>query len=89
MKITISTSMTGLQGNDHRDDFNQFNQTCDRAGWIGTGCTAELPADGTWAGGNGGDVDGDSDPAEKLHANRASGKIVGPAGLLDKGNCCE
>jgi hypothetical protein len=88
MKLTIS--MTSLvPGNDERDDWKEFNQTVDRCGWIGTGCTAELPADGKWAGGNGGDVDGDSDPAERLHKNRASGRIVGPASSVKGGNCSE
>ena len=85
MKLMISIGGT-IAGNDQRDDFKEFNQTCDRAGWVGTGCTAELPADGTWSGGNGGDVDEDNDPAMKLHKNRASGRIVGPEGLCDKGN---
>ena len=85
MKITI-TGMTGTEGNDTRDSFNEFNRTSDRVGWQGGGLTAELPADGTWSGGNGGDVDEDNDPAMKLHKNRASGRIVGPEGLCDKGN---
>lgn len=86
MKITI-TGTAAIPGNDERDSFQEFNRTADRTGWIGTGLTAELPADGTWAGGNGGAADEDSNPAMRLHKNRASGEIMGPKGLLDKGNC--
>ena len=86
MRVTITGVGAAIPGNDQRDSFDEFNRTADRTGWVGTGCTAELPADGTWAGGNGGDVDEDNDPAMKLYKNRASGRIVGPEGLCDKGN---
>lgn len=64
------------------DEFRELQSHMDRAQWQGVGCTSELPADGTWAGGNA-DNDGDEDPIERMHAKS---RVVGPKGIVPGAN---
>lgn len=92
MKMTVQITGMGKSGiggsmpEEGHEAWQEFNRTSDRDGWIGRGSTHELPADGVWAGGNGGDADTDDDPAKHLYKHASSGRIVGPEGLCDKGN---